>query len=310
MATVSKSLRYFRALGENQRPINIEDLIRSARNHRITVSSCERREVHEVLRIQHYRDTDDTPGLFLHVVRYVPGEHNETLMPGADSPEENETIHEAPEGMEYKDGDFFMFCSGENIIGCSHGMSIGHKKIASYLQWFINLDPQDDDLIILNISTALNLEKYRLIEAHGVSKISFKQSAYAASMGGVVNNSLLGRIVGSASRAFHSRVTNYDDEQQLELMEDLVIEGAIRLDGNTRASELTQAEIRRVAVDCAEDDDITIITQNNEKITSTDIKLQTIKSLKKNGKSLYYDEVWPKLREYFLKLRGERLLEQ
>lgn len=263
MAKTTKALRYFRCLDGESQPLDVEQLIRSARQSLPTVASSEWRRADEVVRIQHFRDDN---GLLLHFVRYVPGENSDTLTPGAHQPEDNEEPHPAPDGMEYKDGDFFMFCKEHDIIGCAHGMSMHHGKIAEYLKYYLRIGHVDADNpegveYDFQFSTALNLEKFRLIERHGVSRIGFQASAYNASYRELVPNSAIGWARKAFGTALRNRFERLDQQRELEVMEDLVVEGSIRLNGNTRADEGAQSELRRIAVESLEDNTVVIHTQ-------------------------------------------------
>lgn len=312
MPKTTKALRYFRCIDEEQQPFDVESLIRFARQSLPTVASSEWRRAGEVIRIQHLRDDN---GLFMHFVRYVPGENSDTLTPGADQAEDNEEPHPAPDGMEYKDGDFFILCKGHDIIGCAHGMSMHHGKIAAYLKHYLKVGHVDDhhpDGIEYNfqISTALNLEKFRLIETHGVSRIGFQASAYNASYRELAPGSLIGRARNTLGNAIKNRFERFDQQRELEIMEDLVLEASIKLKGNSRADEGAQSELRRIAEESLEDDSVTIYTQKNEAIKASDIRLQTKVSLDKHGKSVHHDEVWRKMNIYYCDLQRDRLLDQ
>lgn len=313
MATTTKVIRYFRSLSDNE-PFDLESLIRFARGNVDTVASSEWRQADEVIRIQHYREEED--GVLLHFVRYVPGESSDTLLPGAQGKEDNEEPHPAPQGMEYKDGDFFMYCREHNIIGTAHGRSMHHSKIAQYLKYYLRIGTVDDEdeegvEYDFHISTALNLEKYQIIERHGVSKVGFSASAYNASyLNDGYEDTWLRRFIAQGANAVKNRLEGYDDETELGAMEDIIVEGTIRLKGNTRADDVAKSQLREIAEEAIEDSGIVIYTHKNEPIRSSDMRLQTKAILDKHGKSVYYDDVWGKMKSYYNQLDRESLLGQ
>lgn len=314
MATVNKVIRYFRCVSDNE-PFDLESLISYSRERIGTVAESEWRQAEEVIRIQHYRQEDE--GLLLHFVRYVPGENSDTLSPGAQGEEDDEEPHPAPQGMEYKDGDFFMYCCGHDIIGTAHGRSMHHSKIEQYLKYYLKLGTVDQDGedgidYSFRISTALNLEKYRVIERHGVSKVGFSASAYNASYYAQNHNDNWFRrhVLQAAADSVRNRFERFDDEAQMNAMEDLIVEGTVRLKGNTRANDIAKSQLREIAEEAIEDDGIVIYTHDGEPLRSFDMRLQTKASVEKSGKSVYYDSVWGKLKAYYRKLERDRLLGQ
>lgn len=312
MAKITKTLRYFRCLDDASHPFDLESYVRFARGNVNTVAASEWRLVDEVVRIQHYRDSE---GVLLHFVRYVPGESSDTLTPGAQQEEDNEEPHPAPEGMEYKDGDFFLLCRGHNLIGVSHGRSMNHSKIEQYLKYYIQLGTITEDTpegveYNFHISTALNIAKFQLMEKHGVSRIGFKASAYSASYDSRREGSFVRRAISTIGDSLKTRFERLDSVSEMEAMEDLVVEASIRLSGNTRAGESAQSELMQIAQESVDDSNIIIYTQKNEPISSSDIRLQTKESFDKHGKSVNYDEIWNKLKVYYNKLKAEHLLGQ
>ncbi|MCM2973479.1 hypothetical protein [Larsenimonas suaedae] len=313
MAKTTKALKYFRCIDREQQAFDLEYLVRQAREQLDTVASSEIEFADEVIRIQHYENHEQ--GISIHFVRYVPGESNETLTPNFEHPEDNESPHSAPQGMEYKDGDFYMYCSSHNIIGCAHGMNMSHSKIERYLHAFARRGSIDDENpegrdCFFNISTALNLDKYRLIERHGVKSISFNASAYNASFEQANDNSYIQYAKRKLAEALRDRFEQYEDQHQLNVMQGLIIEGCLRLDGNRRAHETAQGEIRRIAQECAEENNVTIHTQDGEPINSSDMRLQKKIRIDKHGKSLLYGDVWRQLRVYYSELEEQNLLGQ
>ncbi|MCS2610414.1 hypothetical protein [Halomonas dongshanensis] len=314
MATTNKVLRYFRCVSDNN-PFDLESLISFCREQVGTVGESEWRQAGEVIRIQHYRQ--ENHGVLLHFVRYVPGESSDTLTPGAESEEDNEEPYPAPQGMEYKDGDFFMYCCGHDVIGTAHGRSMHHSKITQYLKYYLqigttdNINPEGIEYSF-KLSTALNLEKYRVIERHGVSRVEFSASAYNASYyeHGHHENWFRRYVLQATADAVKNRLGRYDDESQMTAMEDLIVEGTVKLKGNTRANDIAKSQLREIAEEAIEDDGIVIYTHDGEPLRSFDMRLQTKASVERYGKSVYYDSVWVKLKAYYRKLEGDRLLGQ
>ncbi|WP_447957471.1 hypothetical protein [Vreelandella sp. EE7] len=314
MAKTTKVIRYFRCVS-NDTAFDLERLICFSRELVCTVAESEWRQVDEVVRIQHYRQEEQ--GVLLHFVRYVPGESSDTLLPGAQGEEDNEELHPAPQGMEYKDGDFFMYCRGHDVIATSHGRNMHHSKIAQYLKYYFQIATIDENNpegieYRFELSTALDLEKYQVIEKHGVSKVEFSASAYSASFNAQHHHGNWFRtyILEAAANAVRNRLGRFDDEAQMTAMEDLIVEGTVKLKGNTRADDIAKSQLREIAEEAIEDDGIVIYTHDGEPLQSQDMRLQTRSSVDKVGKSVYYDSVWSKLKLYYRKLERDRLLGQ
>lgn len=312
MPRTTKALRFYRCLDDENQPFELEGLLRASREVLDTVARSEVRRADDVVRIQHYRDDD---GIFLHLVRYVPGEASDTLSPGANIEQDDESQHPAPEGMEYKDGDFFLYCKGHNVIGCAHGMSMSVAKVSLYLKdycRFAHVDEGHPEGIDFDfyLGTALNLEKHRLLERHGVGEIAFKASAYHASYHGQQQDGWLSSMRSQVGNSLRRRLERYEDEAEITILENLVVDASVKLKGNTRADQAAQTEMERMALEALDDDTVTIYTQKGEPITSANIKMQSKCSFEKVGKSIYYDSVWSRLRVYYNELERDRLLGQ
>ncbi|WP_447077819.1 hypothetical protein [Shewanella algae] len=116
-----KTIYYLRAVKDGY-PLDLEELMVKARVQLPTVADTEVGfSDNQIIRIQHY---DSTPaGVFIHLVRYVPGDTAPTLEPRTNQAEEDEGHEDAPDGKEFKDGDSFLFVSKHNVIFCGHGIS-------------------------------------------------------------------------------------------------------------------------------------------------------------------------------------------
>ena len=89
----------------------------------------------------------------------------------------------------------------------------------------------------------------------------------------------------------------------------------LRLDGNTRATINAKEFIEQAAESILDDADgpiseFSIITQTDERITSSSIRLQTTFHVTKEDRSVNYLDVWKGLDKYLGEIKQGNLLEQ
>ena len=167
--TARKTLYYVRSLN-GKTPVDLQSLINKARTKFPTVADSEiKLGSNDIIRIQHFKS--DTSGVFVHFVRYVPGEKAPTLSPKVRRPEDNGGAESAPAGKEFKDGDSFILANRHNVIFCGHGVSV--QKTVLYLSLLFDKTGIRKEDQKFELKPASNIDKLKLIQEHGVRAIRF-----------------------------------------------------------------------------------------------------------------------------------------
>jgi len=306
----TKTAYYLRAKN-GKAVVDLQKLLKEARDKFPTVASSEKNLGEEVIRIQHFKS--DKKGSFVHFVRYIPGERAPTLQPKSKAAEDNEGTQGPPAGMEFKDGDSFLLVKGHNAIFCAHGIT--SQKTSRYLSLLFEAALIDEQKRTFDLSPASNLDKLKLLQKHGVRAIQLSCNSYQVSLPNQPRNNWMSKTLGSIGDEIKALIEKDDGAAEQKIMEDLLVNVELRLDGNTRAAINAQEFIEQAAESVLEDadspvSDFAIITQTNERITSSSIRLQTSFNVTKEDRSVSYTEVWKGLEQYFDVIDQGNLLEQ
>lgn len=309
--TTRKIAYYLRAKKDNK-PTNLQALIISARKVKLTAGDSEVKLVDDVVRVQHYKE--GTAGVFVHLARYVPGERASTLRPKAESSEDDGGVQTPPEGMEFLDGESFLLVSTHHVLFCGHG--IGLSKTTAYLCRLFKEAGLDEKIIAFDLSPATNVDKLKLIQEHGVRAIQLSTSAFQVSLPKEQRKTWIAKALGAVADELSALAEKDDSIAEQRAMEDILINVEVRLDGNTRAVQEAQDFIEQVAETVLDDteapiSEFAIFTQmNNERIRSSDIRLQSSIVVPQQDKSVSYVKIWEGLENYLHEVEQGNLLEQ
>lgn len=306
-----KTAYYFRAINRKI-AVDLQSLLKKTRQVFGNVAASEiTLGAEEVIRIQHYRDND--VGVFLHLVRYLPGEKASTLLPKSIKAEDDEGSHSPPTGTEYKDGDSFLLVKNHNVIFCSHGISVEKSRL--YLAILFEAAKLNKEQRTFDLAPASNIDKLNLLRKNGVKSIELGTNAYDISLHQNANQSLLAKVFGKVADELKALLEKDDNPAEQKVLEDLLVNVELRLDGNTRAAQVTQDFIEQVAESVLEEKDnpiseFTIITQTNDRITSDKIRLQDSFLVPKEDGSVSHTGIWDGLEKYLTTITQGNLVEQ
>lgn len=308
---LSNKTAYYLRARNGKESVDLQALLMAARAVFQTVVSSEMNLGGEVIRIQHCKPED--VGFFVHFVRYVPGEKAPTLQPKSKAAEDDEKTQSPPDGMEFKDGDSFLLVKGHHALFCAHGITI--QKTARYLSLLFEAAKIDKEKQIFEFSPASNLDKLNLLQSHGVRAIILSCNAYQISLPDKPRDGWLSKTLGAVGDEIKALIEKDDGAAEQKIMEDLLVNVELRLDGNTRATINAQEFIEQAAESVLDDVDgpvseFSIITQTGERITSSSIRLQTKFHVTKEDRSVSYLDVWKGLEQYFGEIKQGNLLEQ
>lgn len=311
---VYKTLYYLRAKQDHQ-PVNLESIVHNARETLPHVADTEiALASDDILRIQHYQPSSQgSDGALLHIVRYVPGEKAPTLQPLVQEPEDHESVQEAPDGFEFKDGDSFLLISTNHILFASHGISL--QKSELYLKKMLEKAGIDETLRSFDLRPASDLDKLALLQTSGVRSVSLGASAYQVSIPQVGRNSWMSRVFGGLADEVKALASVDETNASQKALEDMLVNVELRLDGNNRAEVAAQDLIVQIAESVLDDDDspiseFVIHTRSGEKITPETVRLQTRVAVARQDRSVNHQSVWSGMKQYLDEIRSGNLLEQ
>lgn len=306
-----KTVYYFRARRDGK-PFDLQAIIAKARRKKKTVGDSEvELGAGDVVRIQHYKASSGH--ILLHLARYVPGVVASTLLPNATAEEDDEGSQSAPKGKEFKEGDCFLLVKNFHIIYCGHGIS--HQKAALYLSQLFRAANLHDESSGFDLTPASNLDKLKLLQEHGVRSVELATNAFDMSLPKAKRNKWIAKALGSVGDELRALVKKDQNTIEQKALEDLLINIEVRLDGNTRAAQSAQDFIEELAESILDDDEapiseFVIVTQKNERITSSQIRLQASIKVEKKDNSVSHNSVWSELSGYLDVISAGNLLEQ
>ena len=308
---LSKSIYYLRAR-RGGAPFDLQAIIAKARNKKKTVGASEiELGGGDVVRIQHYKPSAGQ--VLLHLARYVPGVAAATLQPKAAAAEDDEGSQSAPKGKEFKEGDCFLLVKGAHVLYCGHGISMA--KASLYLLQLFREAGYYDDASGFDLTPATNLDKLKLVQEHGVRAVQLQTNAFDMSLPKAKRTTFAAKTLGRIGDELKALVKKDQPAVEQKALEDLLVNIEVRLDGNTRAVQGSQDFIEDLAELILDDheapvSEFVIVTQNNEKITSGSIRLQTSVKVDRKENSVSHVSVWAELNSYLDVIAAGNLLEQ
>lgn len=310
--TKSKTLHYLRSVYAEQ-PQNIEASIRvMLRRRRV----CKDTEIDpgdlSIMRVQHRQASTSRKPVLLHLVRYVPGEKAATIDPDPEGPEDNGDAERPPKGKEFKAGECFMLVKDADVLFCANGITQAAAR--SYLSRLFSECGIEPDLRTFDLLPAADLDRLAIIRERGVSSIQLGSVAYEASRKLLPKNQSMGRrMLKSVSDQVSALVARDDTVLEQRVMEDLVVNVELKLQGNSYADIEAQRSIDQMAIALlAEDHDnqgFTIVTRDGNRLTDLSVRLHKRVKVASSSNSVEHGSVWNALADYYGELSEGKLLE-
>lgn len=301
---ISKKLYYLRAFEYNN-PLDLERCLRQSLAVADNVSKTEIIRAGEVTQITH-RDLSPTKtdgGLLLHIEKGNQAESIKTIRHKSINVTEEGDEIPPPQDQSFMNKECFVFIYGQHVIFCGHN-NMSQHALAAYLHALSEHCQSLDDTCPIykpSFKSVANYDKIQMIQDEGVKSISAELTAYHTTIKSPP--SIFGRLKG---------LFRQDEElSDIQDQADLQVNVEIRLDGNTRASQEAQKELREQAqmVINEENADFKIITQKGNTIESDDVKLSKLVYISKhnNTNGLSRAAVLSELVTYFNELQQKNL---
>lgn len=309
--SIPKTVYYLRA----RRGANLFDLQAVVEKARKKKKTCDTTEVTlgdgDVVRIQHYSKSGGRARL--HLSRYIPGVQASTLQPKATTVQDDEGTQPPPKGKEFKDGDCFLIIKEHHVIFCGHGIT--KSKATLYLSQLFRAAELHDEASGYDLVPISNLDKLKLIQDHGVKSIELGAGAFDLSLPKQQRTNWITKTFGKLGDELEALVGTDQSLTEQKALEDLIVSVQVRLDGNTRAIESSKEFIEDLAETVLDNDDslvskFIITTQDGERITASDIRLQTRIKVTTKDNSVSHNNAWEGMEAYFHQIAQGNLLEQ
>ncbi|SPZ07588.1 Uncharacterised protein [Pseudomonas luteola] len=305
---MKKNIYYYRAVGHNDHPFDLGASLKPLLHQLPDVASTEIQFSDETIRIQ--KRKIDGNDIYLHLIKFVPGEVAATVLPKAKSIDDLELPQAATKGREFKGGECFLLIRKHHMIFCSNGISTAKATLYIHL-----LHQKNSKKVEFNFKVSTDLNKLAILEKEGVKSVKLNVHAFAVSIP-TNRNGWFQKAVGAIKdeiSAIASKDLALSEEKALE---DLIVSVELGLDGNRRAAESARMTVKDIAKQIIETDEsnecdsFVIMTQADTPIKPETLKLHdTIKVNKVNG-SLNHGEAWSGMETFLRNLTNGHLLEQ
>ena len=259
----------------------------------------------EAIRIQRFEERGGR--VFVQLVRYVTGDRMPTVLSMPVDSEDVGGYERAPKGKEYRDGDCYLLVSGTNVVFCPNGICL--DSVERYLTCIIG------DVVgyigHIKLIPVAKVDKVALIVNHGVRSISLRASAHSLSVEQKIREGRKYSIVDEILSLFRrdDSVSDLDFKSR-----DIMIGLEVSSRGNHRASQSSKNVLGALGRGLVEskfegENNITITTGNNERISASEISLQKLVRIKMKDKSLDYESVFREMSGYMDDLESSGVLD-
>jgi len=267
-------------------------------------------------------------GLFFQIASYVPGQPT-TAIQESSSTSIKSDISEviAPVGNNFLDGDVFLLVKDNNVILLQSG---SRENVAlNYMTKMLEKNSYTNASMSLEFQSIAKEDKVKMIKTQGVKSIELNTSLYEASLmhlekqeENVKRETKIFNLPGAVAETLKQVFAKDKTLSEINEKENVNIKLSISFDGKEAMKHRKDAGFGKIGKSrlektsemiikeyLAEDvDGFTIITGDNNKITSDEIVISDNYRIKTLGKSLYPPDAFDKLEEYYFQLKDRGIL--
>jgi hypothetical protein len=249
-------------------------------------------------------------GIFLHITADTPGEQASVVPKPKKGEEETEVgTAAAPAGVEFMDGDAFLYVNGDHVCLCSTGMRDG--AVRQFLYDFFDkaeLGAHSNRFDLLKVA---NVNKLKMLHSQGVKQIDLRASLYQATTQYEKRKSQAFGLLRQAARHINAIL----GAEPGDIDDSLRVSITIKTDERVRKHlKLGATRIEKLAVDVVENeediDDYVIETNSGQKIGANEIYVKEVRLIDSLGKSVKRQKAWDELIEFYGSLKKIGALEQ
>lgn len=323
-----KRLFYRRASWTNQRKETLENILKlSHEKYETTSGRTFKGPYGTEIQCARYIAKDKV-GLFFQIVSYVPGQPT-TAIEESSSKSTKSDVSEvvAPDGSNFLDGDVFLFVKGNHVILLQSG---ARETVAlNYMTKMLEKNAYKYAAMSLEFQGIAKEDKVKMIKTQGVKSIELNASLYEASLMDLKKQeekkereTKIFDLTGAIAETFKKVFAEDKTLSEINEQENVNIKLSISFDGKEAMKHRKDAGFGRVGKSRLEKtsemivkeyleeevDGFTIITGDNNRITSEEIVVSDNYRVKTFGKSLDPADAFDKLEEYYLQLNHRRIL--
>lgn len=317
----TKKFYYRRAKWEGQGKTTLQSIMENAHVELDTVG----KRTFEVasgaeIRGANFKNDD---GFYIQVASYVPGEATSIIDKDKSAQVSDVSAQNAPSGKDYLDGDIFIYINGNHVILCPSG---AREKIAEKYFWHVLRAFDNKDIArSFELDKVAKASKLKMIRDEGVKEVELDASLYEASLLHLDRTkpkvSGLKKAVADQVLAIFGKdktLKEIKEKENLNLKISLKFDGreAQRHSKEPKFGEAGKKRLKRTAeqviseFEKSHDDGFLIITGENNRITSEEIRVSDSVRVKTLGKSLSRESAWLNLKEYYKRLNSDGVLKQ
>src|SRR5437868_4643714 len=168
-------------------------------------------------------------GIFVHIAADTPGE-KASVVPKTkrDTQEVEVSTTAAPAGVEFMDGDAFLYVQDNHVCLCTTGIRDG--AVRQFLYEFFDKAGLGDNATKFDLFKTPNVDKLKMLRTQGVKEIALKASLYQATGQYEARKGTTAGVLRTIAKHFQSIV-----QSELEDIDDsLRVQVTIRTDGRSR----------------------------------------------------------------------------
>jgi hypothetical protein len=249
-------------------------------------------------------------GFFLQISADTPGERASVVPKSKKDTEELEIgTAAAPAGVEFMDGDAFLYVQDNHVCLCTTGIRDG--AVRQFLYEFFDKAGLGAHATKFDLLKAPNIDKLKMLRTQGVKEIALKASLFKAEGQYQERKSTTAGVLRTIAKHLQSIV-----QSELEDIDDsLRVQITIKTDGRFRKHlSIGERRIEAFATDVVENaesnDDFEIVTNYDQRIGSNEIFLNEVMLIESYGKSVKRTDAWEHLEKFFGRLKKSGALEQ
>lgn len=290
------------------------------RKGRAFASNCELSELKmdgtTTIQIQHYRAPYSGSGCFVHLSAFNAGDRAKIVKPSNADVESDGKDQAALRNHEFVVGECYLNIQDSNVIFCSHG-ALSLPKCATYLHKLFDASGIDPENYRFSLSAVADVDKLEVIKRHGVKSIDLSCSVFDMSrkMLPAAKNNWATQAYGGVSSVFSALFGKDDSIAEQKASEDLIVDLSVKLNGASHADVNAREHIDKMASEIVSvgkeaQQEFTITTMNNERLTSSDISFLKNVTVGRQNNSLDYGSVFEELSKFRTELEADNLLQQ
>ena len=262
-------------------------------------------------------------GLYLQIASYVPDEATSLIDKSAGAKQSEVTAQTAPQGKDYLDGEVFVYIKGNHVILCPSGV---RETVVEIYVWHVLTAIENNEIAkTFELDKIAKTDKLRMIKDEGVKEIELNTSLYEASL--LHMDKKKPKVSGwkkAIANQLSAIFSEDDDLKDITEKENLNVKVTIKFDGmearkNSKDAEFGKAGKKRLEktaeqviaeFDAEHTNGFVIVTGEDNRITSDEIRVSDSFKVETFGKSLSKNAAWAKLKEYHDKLNIDGIFKQ